>query len=86
VIQPATVTNTGTSTINGWTVTFELPAGHSIVNSWNATLTLSGQTVTAKNTANNGTIGAGGNQQFGFQARRPNGNTQVPATYTCTSP
>jgi len=86
VIQPATVTNTGTSTINGWTVTFTLPAGHSIVGSWNTVLTVSGTTVTAKNTANNGTIGAGGNQQFGFQASRPNGNTQVPAGYTCTSP
>lgn len=86
VIQPATVTNTDTSTINSWTVTFDLPAGHTIVNSWNAVLTLSGQAVTAKNTPNNGTIGAGGNQQFGFQVRRPTGNTQVPATYTCTSP
>jgi poly(hydroxyalkanoate) depolymerase family esterase len=34
---------------------------------------------------NNGTIGASGNQQFGFQVRRPTGNTQVPAAYTCTS-
>lgn len=86
VIQPATVTNTSTSTINGWTVTFELPAGHTIVNSWNTVLTMSGQTATAKNTPYNGTIGANGNQQFGFQVRRPAGNTQLPAAYTCTSP
>lgn len=86
VIQPATVTNTGASTITSWTVTFNLPAGHTVVNYWNTALTVSGQTVTAKNSANNGTIGAGGNQQFGFQVRRPTGNTQVPAGYTCTSP
>lgn len=86
VIQPATVTNTGTSTITSWTVTFTLPAGHTMLNYWNTALTVSGQSVTAKNTVNNGTIGAGGNQQFGFQVRRPTGNTQVPAGYTCTSP
>jgi chitodextrinase len=86
VIQPATVTNAGTSTINGWTVTFTIPAGHTIVNFWNTALTVSGQTATAKNSANNGSIAAGGNQQFGFQVRRPAGNTQVPTAYTCASP
>jgi chitodextrinase len=86
VIQPVTVTNTGSSTINGWTVTFDIPAGHTILNYWNAVITVNGQTATARNTANNGTIGASGNQQFGFQVRRPLGNTHVPAAYTCTSP
>ena len=42
VIEPARVTNTGTATINGWTVTFTLPAGHAIVGSWNTVLTISG--------------------------------------------
>ena len=86
VIEPARVTNTGTATINGWTVTFTLPAGHAIVGSWNTVLTVSGQTVTARNVAHNGTIGAGGSATFGFQVSRPNGNTQVPSGYTCTSP
>ena len=67
-------------------MTFDIPAGHTIVNYWSTALTVNGQTATAKNTPNNGTIGAGGNQQFGFQVRRPTGNTQVPAAYTCTSP
>ena len=86
VIEPARVTNTGTSTINGWTVTFTLPAGHAIIGSWNTVLTISGQTMTARNVAHNGTIGAGGNAAFGFQVSRPNGNTQVASGYTCTSP
>lgn len=86
VVQPVTVTNSGTSTITSWTVTFTLPAGHTVLNYWNTALTVSGQSATARNTANNGTIGAGGNQQFGFQVRRPTGNTQVPTAYTCTSP
>jgi endo-1,4-beta-xylanase len=86
VIEPARVTNTGTSTINGWTVTFTLPAGHAIVGSWNTVLTISGQTITARNVGHNGTIGAGGSATFGFQVSRPNGNTQVASGYACTSP
>ena len=87
VMQPITVTNTGTSTINGWTVTFTLPAGHTIVNSWNATVTISGQTVTARGIAGqNATLGAGASTNWGFQASRPSGNTALPSGATCTSP
>ena len=86
VIEPARVTNTGTATINGWTVTFTLPAGHSITGSWNAVLTVSGQTVTAKNVSHNGTLAPGASGTFGFQVSRPNGNTQLPSGYTCASP
>jgi len=86
VIEPARVTNTGTATINSWTVTFTLPAGHAIVGSWNTVLTVSGQTVTARNVSHNGTIAAGGSATFGFQVSRPNGNTQVASGYTCATP
>jgi len=86
VIDPARVTNTGTATINGWTVTFTLPAGHSITGSWNTVLTVSGQNVTARNVSFNGTLAPGGSGAFGFQVSRPNGNTQLPAGYTCASP
>ncbi|HEY6123856.1 MAG TPA: endo-1,4-beta-xylanase [Steroidobacteraceae bacterium] len=86
VIEPARVTNTGTATINSWTVTFTLPAGHAVTGSWNAVLTVSGQTVTARNASYNGTVGAGGNTAFGFQVSRPNGNTQLPSGYVCATP
>ena len=86
VIEPSRVVNTGTATINSWTVTFTLPAGHSIVGSWNAVLTVSGQTVTARNAPHNGMVAAGGNTAFGFQASRPNGNTMLPSGYTCSTP
>jgi len=87
VMQPVTVTNTGTATINGWTVTFTLPAGHAITNSWNATVTISGQTVTARGiSGQNATLGGGANTNWGFQATRPNGNTALPSGATCTSP
>jgi poly(hydroxyalkanoate) depolymerase family esterase len=86
VIEPSRVTNTGTATINGWTVTFTLPAGHTVTGSWNTALTVNGQTVTARNAPHNGTVAAGGNTAFGFQVSRPNGNTQVPAGYACATP
>jgi hypothetical protein len=40
--------------------TFTLPAGHRITGSWNTVLTVSGQTVTAKNVSHNGTLGTRG--------------------------
>ncbi|MEU8206418.1 PQQ-dependent sugar dehydrogenase [Streptosporangium sp. NPDC049046] len=86
VIQPVTVTNTGTSATSGWTVTFTLPSGHAVTGSWNATLTVSGQTVTARSAGHNGALGPGQSTTFGFQASRPNGNTQTPSGYQCTSP
>ena len=86
VIEPSRVTNTGTATINSWTVTFTLPAGHTVIGSWNTVLTISGQTVTARNAPHNGTVAAGGNTAFGFQVSRPNGNTMLPTGYTCATP
>jgi glucose/arabinose dehydrogenase/chitodextrinase len=86
VIQPVTVTNTGTSPITGWTVSFTVPGDHRITGSWNATLPGGGQTATATNAAHNGTLAPGQSTTFGFQATRPTGDTQVPASYRCTSP
>ncbi|MFF4622639.1 PQQ-dependent sugar dehydrogenase [Nonomuraea jabiensis] len=86
VIQPVTVANTGTATTPGWTVTFTLPSGHAVTGSWNATLTVSGQTVTVRNAGHNGTLAPGQSTTFGFQASRPNGDAQTPSAYRCTSP
>lgn len=86
VIQPATVTNIGDSTITSWTVTFTLPSGHRIVGQWNATLSLSGQTVTARNMSYNGTLAPGASTSFGFQVARPNGDYSLPTGWECTSP
>jgi mannan endo-1,4-beta-mannosidase len=85
VVQPYTVTNTGTSAINGWTVTISLPAGHTLTGSWNAAVTTSGQTITAKSLSWNATLAPGASTSFGMQAGRPSGDTALPATLTCTS-
>ncbi|MEV0621918.1 PHB depolymerase family esterase [Nonomuraea sp. NPDC050404] len=84
VIQPLTITNTSTSTITGWTVTFTLPAGHTLTGSWNAAVTTSGQTVTVRSAGHNGTLAPGAaTTSFGFQASGPGGNTALPSGYTC---
>ncbi|GAA1926148.1 endo-1,4-beta-xylanase [Streptomyces sodiiphilus] len=59
--------------LSGWTVTFDLPAGHRVTSSWNAQVSQSGTTVTASNAAYNGNVGAGGTLSFGFQT--DNGDT-----------
>ncbi|MFG1699518.1 cellulose binding domain-containing protein [Nonomuraea sp. NPDC049309] len=84
VIQPLTITNTGTTTMNGWTVAVTLPAGHRLAGSWNGTATVSGQTVTIRNVAHNGTLAPGASiGGVGFQADRPSGDTSLPSGHTC---
>jgi cellulase/cellobiase CelA1 len=74
VMQPNAVTNNGTSVLNGWTVTFTLPAGTPITGSWNAVVTVAGQTVTARGIAGqNAILGAGATTTWGLQARRHHG-------------
>lgn len=85
VVQPVTVTNTGTSATTSWRVTFTLPSGHSIVGSWNATLSGTTGTVTATNMSYNGNLGPSANTSFGFQVSRPFGNSQVVSGFTCAA-
>jgi len=81
-----TVTNTGTTNLNGWTSTVTLPSGHAHTGSWPVTATISGQTLTERNQAWNGSLAPGQSATWGFQASRPIGNTQLPTAFTCTSP
>ncbi|GAA2716219.1 cellulose binding domain-containing protein [Micromonospora olivasterospora] len=61
-----TITNGGTTTVNGWTLTFDLPAGNTLGSFWDARLTTSGQRVTAVNLSWNGTLAPGASASFGF--------------------
>ena len=85
VVQPVVVTNTGTSTITGWEVAFTLPAGHTLVNMWNAQPSGTTGAITAENMGYNGTVAAGGETSFGFQVDRPVGNTQTPTGFSCSA-
>ncbi len=66
-VATLTVTNTGSSTLNGWVVTFTLTGAENIVNAWNATVTQSGTRVTAKDVGYNASLPPGGSVSFGIQ-------------------
>ncbi|MEU6159678.1 PHB depolymerase family esterase [Streptomyces sp. NPDC047130] len=76
-----TITNTGDSAVNGWSLAFTLPAGQTIANGWNAAYRGTGGQVTATNVSFNGTIAAGGSTTIGFQATHT-GNTAPPTGFT----
>ncbi|MEO3861690.1 cellulose binding domain-containing protein [Acrocarpospora sp. B8E8] len=69
---------------SGWSFAFTLPSGHALTGSWNAQFTTSGSNITAANLSHNGNLSAGQSTNFGFQATRPNGNTQLPTIPGCT--
>nr|WP_069801983.1 glycoside hydrolase family 48 protein [Thermogemmatispora onikobensis] len=54
-----TITNTGTTTINGWTLKFTFANGQTVTQGWNGSFSQSGSTVTVTNLSYNGTIPPG---------------------------
>ncbi len=76
-----TVTNTGSSAINGWSLNFTLPGGQAITSSWNATVTPASGAVTATNLSYNAAIAPGASVSLGFQANQT-GNAGAPASFT----
>ncbi|MHA4950558.1 chitinase [Micromonospora sp. SD19] len=63
-----TITNGGGSTINGWSLTFDLPSGTTLGSYWDALLTSAGQRHTFTNRSWNGVIAPGASVSFGFLA------------------
>jgi hypothetical protein len=61
-----TITNTGTSTINGWTLTFTFPGNQQVVQGWNGQFSQQGAQVTIRDAGYNGTIAAGDSTDIGF--------------------
>src|SRR5690606_22736093 len=61
-----TVKNTGTTTIDSWTVEWDFPSGTKVTSAWDATVTNSGDHWTAKNLGWNGTLAPGASVTFGF--------------------
>ncbi|QKV71627.1 PHB depolymerase family esterase [Streptomyces harbinensis] len=75
-----TVTNTGSAAVNGWSLTFALPAGQTLTSGWNAGYTTSGGTVTATPVAHNTVIAPGASVGFGYQATHT-GDATAPAAF-----
>ncbi|MEU6590658.1 PHB depolymerase family esterase [Streptomyces sp. NPDC046881] len=76
-----TVTNTGTTPVNGWKLGFALPAGQTLTNGWNAGYSGSSGAVTAADVAYNATIAPGASVTVGYQATHT-GNSAAPAAFS----
>ena len=76
-----TITNTGTTPINGWSLVFTLPGGQTITSGWSATYSPASGQVTARNVAYNADIAPNASITVGFQATHT-GNTAAPASFT----
>ncbi|MET7817774.1 cellulose-binding domain-containing protein [Micromonospora zamorensis] len=57
----------GDTAVSSWTVTWTYAGDERVTNGWNATVSQSGSTVTARNASYNGNIPAGGATEFGVQ-------------------
>jgi mannan endo-1,4-beta-mannosidase len=73
----------GSAAINNWTVTWTYANGQTVTQAWNATVTSSGSSVTARNVSYNGKLAAGASATFGFLGSWT-GTNSVPAV-TCTA-
>ncbi|WP_225845313.1 glycoside hydrolase family 6 protein [Streptomyces sp. HPF1205] len=75
-----TVTNTG-NPISSWNVGWTFAGNQKVTQGWNATITQSGQSVTAANMSYNGSLGTGGSTTFGFNGSY-SGTNAVPTAFT----
>ena len=75
------ITNTGSTTVNGWALAFTLPSGQVITNGWNATYSPTSGAVTARNVSFNAAIAPNASVEIGFQATHT-GNPGRPTSFT----
>ncbi|WUR57435.1 cellulose binding domain-containing protein [Micromonospora chokoriensis] len=75
------VTNTSSTPVNGWALTFTLPGGQSITSGWNAGYSPSSGAVTARNVSYNATFAPNTSVDIGFQATHT-GNSGRPSAFT----
>jgi len=78
-----TITNTGTTTINGWSLQFAFPNGQTITQLWSGNYTQSGANVTITNLSYNGTIAPGTSlsSEPGFNGAWSSSNS-APTSFT----
>jgi chitin-binding protein len=71
----------GSAAIRSWSVKLAFPGATTVSQSWNATTTTTGNTVTATNVSYNGALAAGGSTTFGFIGA----GTAATPTVSCTA-
>ena len=81
VVGNFTITNTGSTAINGWQLAFTFPGDTKAGAGWNAVLTQTGSSVVATNAFYNGSVAPGSSVSFGFQGTWTS-NDADPVAYT----
>ncbi|NJP89366.1 glucose/sorbosone dehydrogenase-like protein [Nonomuraea sp. FMUSA5-5] len=76
-----TITNVGSTPINGWTLRFPLARGQSVISDWNTDLVQNGDMVIATNAGHNGSIAPGQSVTMGYLASHT-GDTAPPSRFT----
>ena len=76
-----TISNNGSSAINGWTLAWTFPGSQIITNLWSGSYTQSGQSVSVTNLGYNANIPSNGSVNFGFNANYSGANAK-PANFT----
>ena len=75
------ISNTGSSAINSWTLGFTFPGDQKISTGWNGTATQSGESVSIANASYNGALAAGQSTSVGFQGTWASSDAP-PTTFT----
>ncbi|MDI1464497.1 cellulose binding domain-containing protein [Catellatospora sp. KI3] len=78
-IADVTVTNTGATTFDGWTVLFSFTAGQRLTSGWSATVSQSGERITANDGGNHPVLAPGETVTFGVQGTWSGANPAPPA-------
>jgi alpha-galactosidase len=76
-----TITNTGSTTLNGWTLKFTFPGSQQVTQGWNGIFTQSGANVTVTNASYNETLAPGASANPGFNGSW-NGSNPNPTAFT----
>ncbi|MGW0776719.1 PQQ-dependent sugar dehydrogenase [Streptomyces sp. NPDC002835] len=76
-----TVTNTGGTTVSGWTLAFPLALGQKVVSDWNTDLTQGSNTIAAANAPYNAAIAPGASITLGYLADHT-GDASPPPRFT----
>jgi hypothetical protein len=81
-VAELTIANTGTSTVNGWTLGFTFTGGQRVVRSWPGSFTQSGAAVTVKPARWTSTIAPGGQVGAGLLGTRTAASNLPPTAFT----
>jgi len=80
-VASVTISNPGSSPVNGWTLAFTFPGDQKITDAWNGVVTQSGASVSITGESYNATIAAAGSTSLGFQGTWT-ASDAVPTSFT----